>query len=108
MNQPRRAATPYVFGTSAAEITRLQELGELLQPSTRQALREAGIAEGMNVLDIGCGPGSVTFLACELVGPAGSVTGIDRNPAMLATARAHALSRRQPNASFIQADLAEP
>jgi len=34
------------------------------------------------------------------------VTGIDRDPAMLATARAHALSSAQP-VSFIQADLAE-
>ena len=106
MNWPGHAAGAYVFGSSAAEITRLQELGELLQPSTRQALREAGVAEGMNVLDIGCGTGSVTFLAAELVGRAGSVTGVDRDPAMLATARAHALSSAQP-VSFIQADLAE-
>jgi SAM-dependent methyltransferase len=91
---------------SVGEITRLQQLGELLQPSTRQVLQEAGIAEGMTVLDIGCGPGSVTFLAAELVGQAGSVTGVDRDPAMLATARAHALSSAQPG-TFIQADLAE-
>jgi 2-polyprenyl-3-methyl-5-hydroxy-6-metoxy-1,4-benzoquinol methylase len=107
MNQAGHAAAAYVFGSSATEITRLQQLGELLQPTTHQALREAGIAEGMNVLDIGCGPGSVTFLAAELVGPAGSVAGVDRDPAMLATARAHALSSGQPNVSFIRADLAE-
>jgi SAM-dependent methyltransferase len=107
MTQPGHAAGAYVFGSSAPEITRLQELGELLQPSTRQALREAGIAEGMNMLDVGCGPGSVTFLAAELVGRAGSVTGVDRDPAMLAAARAHALSRGQPNVAFIQADVSE-
>jgi len=106
MNRPAHAAGGYVFGSSAAEITRLNELAELLQPSTRQVLREAGITDGMTVLDIGCGPGSVAFLNAELVGRAGSVTGIDRDPAMLATARAHALSSAQP-VSFIQADLAE-
>ena len=105
MNRPAHAAGGYVFGSSAAEITRLNELAELLQPSTRQVLREAGITDGMTVLDIGCGPGSVAFLNAELVGRAGSVTGIDRDPAMLATARAHALSSGQP-VSFIQADLA--
>ena len=105
MNWPGHAAGAYVFGSSAAEITRLNELAELLQPSTRQVLREAGITDGMTVLDIGCGPGSVAFLNAELVGRAGSVTGIDRDPAMLATARAHALSSAQP-VSFIQADLA--
>jgi SAM-dependent methyltransferase len=107
MDPPPNPPVPYVFGTSAEEIARLQNLGELLQPSTRRLLQEAGISEGMSVLDVGCGPGSVTFLAAELVGPAGSVLGIDRDPAMLDTARAYARSSGQPIVSFIQADLAE-
>ncbi len=106
MNEPGNVAGAYVFGGSAAEITRLQELGELLQFSTLRVLKEAGIAEGMRVLDIGCGPGSMTFLAAELAGPAGSVVGIDRHPGMLATAQAHALSSGRANVSFIEADLA--
>ena len=71
MNRPAHAAGGYVFGSSAAEITRLNELAELLQPSTRQVLREAGITDGMTVLDIGCGPGSVAFLKCRAGGPGG-------------------------------------
>jgi ubiquinone/menaquinone biosynthesis C-methylase UbiE len=98
--------TRYVFGGSADEAARLLQLGELLAPSTRRVLRDAGVGEGMRVLDVGCGPGSVTFLAAELVGPAGSVTGIDRNPAMLAAARAHARATGQRAVSFVQADLA--
>jgi 2-polyprenyl-3-methyl-5-hydroxy-6-metoxy-1,4-benzoquinol methylase len=107
MSHPSDAGRPYVFGVPDAEISRLQQLGELLRFSTLQALREGGMAEGMKVLDIGCGTGSVTFLVGELVGPAGSVAGIERDPAMVATARAHALSGGQANVSFIQADLAE-
>jgi len=107
MSHPGHAARPYVFGATDAEISRLQQLAELLRPSTLQALREADIAEGMNVLDIGCGLGSVTFLAGELVGAAGSVVGIERNPAMVATARAHALSGGHANVFFRQGDLAE-
>jgi len=107
MKQPPRPPGRYVFGTSDAEIARLQQLGELLQPSTRQVLREAGVAEGMSVLDVGCGPGPVSFLAAELAGPTGSIVGIDNNPAMLATARAHALARGAPIVSFLEADLTE-
>jgi len=107
MNPPRNPAAPYVFGASTEEVMRLQQLGELLHDSTRRVLQEAGIAEGMSVLDVGCGPGSVTFLAAELVGPSGSVLGIDRNPAMLASARSNPLGSRPTIVSFIQADLAE-
>jgi len=107
MKQPPRPAGRYAVGNSDAEIARLQQLGELLQPSTRQVLREAGVAGGMSVLDVGCGPGSVSFLAAELAGPTGAVVGIDNNPAMLVTARAHALASGAPIVSFLEADLTE-
>jgi SAM-dependent methyltransferase len=44
----------------------------------------------MRVLDLGCGAGDVSFLAAELVGPTGSVVGIDRDPGVLAIARERA------------------
>ena len=50
---------------------------------TLQLLREAGIAPGMSVLDIGCGGGLLTRDVAELVGPGGYVLGIDRNPMVL-------------------------
>jgi SAM-dependent methyltransferase len=42
----------------------------------------------MCALDLGCGAGDVWFLAAELIGPTGSVVGIDRDPCVLAIARA--------------------
>jgi hypothetical protein len=75
MSEGRDLGGPCLFGSSAAETKLLIELGELLQPSTRQVLLNAGITEGMEVLDVGCGPGSVSLLAAELVGPAGWVSG---------------------------------
>jgi arsenite methyltransferase len=42
---------------------------------------------GEDVLDIGCGAGMDTLVAAQMVGPSGSVTGIDMTPAMIAKAR---------------------
>ena len=45
---------------------------------------------GERVLDLGCGAGTDTLVAAQMVGPEGSVTGIDMTPEMLAKARASA------------------
>ena len=42
---------------------------------------------GEDVLDIGCGAGMDTLIAAQMVGPSGTVTGIDVTPAMAAKAR---------------------
>lgn len=82
--------TFYVMGTSDAETRRLQLQAELLRPITTRLLREAGIGPGQRVLEIGCGAGDVCLLAAELVGPSGSVLGLDRDPAVLAVAEQRA------------------
>jgi SAM-dependent methyltransferase len=46
---------------------------------TEEVLRRAGIGAGMHVLDVGSGAGDVAILAARLVGPSGSVLGIDRS-----------------------------
>ena len=51
----------------------------MLRPITERLLRNAGIDAGMRVLDLGCGAGDVSMLAAELVGPQGSIVGIDRS-----------------------------
>ncbi len=47
-----------------------------------------GLRRGERVLDVGSGPGYLALEMSELVGPAGSVTGVDPSPAMLAIASA--------------------
>ena len=42
---------------------------------------------GERVLDVGCGAGMDTLIAAQMVGPSGSVTGIDMTPAMVDKAR---------------------
>ena len=46
------------------------------------------LAEGMHVLDIGCGTGAITRGIAEAVGPQGRVVGIDNNPKLIERARA--------------------
>jgi 2-polyprenyl-3-methyl-5-hydroxy-6-metoxy-1,4-benzoquinol methylase len=76
----------YVLGRSEAESQRLIRQGAFLRPSTERVFGKAGITEGMRVLDLGCGAGDVSFLTAELVGPRGSVVGIDLDPGVLAMA----------------------
>jgi ubiquinone/menaquinone biosynthesis C-methylase UbiE len=48
---------------------------------------EAELRKGDRVLDVACGTGALTLAADEIVGPSGSVVGLDANPQMLAVAR---------------------
>ncbi|WP_018571752.1 class I SAM-dependent methyltransferase [Streptomyces sp. PsTaAH-124] len=58
----------------------------------------------MKVLDIGCGPGTITADLAELV-PDGHVTGVDRAPGVLEQARATAAGRGLGNVDFAVADV---
>jgi ubiquinone/menaquinone biosynthesis C-methylase UbiE len=51
-------------------------------------LDELALVAGEAVLDVACGPGSVTRRAAARVGPSGRVVGCDLSPAMLAIAGA--------------------
>src|SRR5262245_42994618 len=77
----------YPFADRVAEDERLVAQGLLFDPLTRRLLHQAGLSPGMRVLDIGSGAGNVSRLAAELVGPDGTVVGIERDPDAVALAR---------------------
>jgi SAM-dependent methyltransferase len=77
----------YPFDDRPAEDERLVLQSTLFDPLTRRLLRAAGLAPGMRVLDLGSGAGNVARLAAELVGPHGSVVGVEQDPAAVALAR---------------------
>ncbi|WAZ25157.1 class I SAM-dependent methyltransferase [Streptomyces cinnabarinus] len=58
----------------------------------------------MRILDIGCGPGTITADLAALV-PDGRVTGVDRAPGILEQARATAAERGLDNVDFAVADV---
>lgn len=67
--------------------------------------------EGLRVLDLGCGAGRDVYALAALVGPEGSVVGVDMTPEQLAVARtyqdyhAEAFGYRAPNTEFLEGYL---
>ena len=77
----------YALGSAPRELSRLSLQAQILKQVTERLLRQAGIREGWRVLDLGCGPGDVSLLAAELVGPTGHVVGIDQSAEAIERAR---------------------
>jgi ubiquinone/menaquinone biosynthesis C-methylase UbiE len=74
------------MGYSDRERQRLMRQGAVLREPLAAAFRAAGIGPGMRVLDLGSGAGDVALLSAELVGPTGSVVGLDRDATSVAWA----------------------
>ncbi len=60
---------------------------------------------GERVLDVCCGSGASALAAAQMVGPAGSVLGVDLAERLLERARAKAAARELPQAGFRLGDL---
>lgn len=99
------SAPSYPFQSSDAERQRLIEQNRLVAPLTERLFRRAGLKAGMRVLDIGSGAGDVAFLAARLVGPEGSVLGIDRDPAQIRFAEQRARAEGLNNVDFTVGDF---
>ena len=95
----------YVFERSSDEYMRLTRQAALTEAMTERLFRDAGITPGMRVLDVGSGVGDVALLAARLVGPHGSVVGIDIDGAALQVARARAGTLGLQNLTFNEGDV---
>jgi ubiquinone/menaquinone biosynthesis C-methylase UbiE len=101
--------TKFQFTKVGTTVTNTYE--ELLVPRTmlpcaKLLLDQTKVDKGNHLLDIACGPGTVSFLAAESVGPTGKVTGIDISPEMLEIARSKNSSLDSAPVEFIECSSA--
>ena len=102
--EPRR---PYVLGHGSEEHRRLILQSRFVGELTEIVFARAGLAQGMHVLDVGCGAGDVSLLAAAFVGSGGSVLGIDQSPDSVALARERAKAAGLDNVRFEVGQLEE-
>ena len=94
----------YLLGTSDQEAARLGLQHRLWSASATALWERAGIAPGMTILDVGCGPGHASVELAEIVGPRGRVIGVEESPRYLKHLHDHAAARRLSNIDRILGD----
>jgi arsenite methyltransferase len=105
--------TDFIFPTGRAWAEDLGYPAELAAVPESAVESFAGVANpwelgrletGERVLDLGCGAGTDTLVAAQMVGPEGRVVGIDMTPEMLAKARAAAAELGSANVELLEAE----
>jgi arsenite methyltransferase len=104
----------FIFPTGRSWAEDLDYPDELAQVPDFVAESFAGVANpwsfgpaepGERVLDLGSGAGLDSLVAAQMVGPAGSVTGIDMTPEMTEKARRGADALGLGNVSFVDGEV---
>lgn len=95
----------YTSGRNKAHAPQLQAQAGFLTFPIHHLLADAGLEPGMKVLDLGSGAGDVALYTAEIVGPTGSVTGIDIDATILETARQRVAEAGYANVRFIVGDI---
>ena len=71
----------------------------------QDACRRAGIKPGDRIIDVGCGPLGALLTLSSVVGPTGTVVGIDREPDVLGVAQQILRQEGADNVELLHADI---
>lgn len=72
----------------------------------KNVLKEIGIRPGFYILDYGCGPGSYSIIAAELVGKTGKIYALDIHPLAVQRVQSAASKKRLTNIETIHSNCA--
>jgi SAM-dependent methyltransferase len=97
----------YALGSTEAEHARLARQAAWLSPHTERLFRDAGIQSGARVLELGSGAGDVALIAAQLVGPSGTVVGIERDSRSVDWARARMAAAGNANVTLVRSDVGQ-
>jgi len=75
--------------------------------SSRKTIQHLDIRAGMKVLDAGCGPGRLTILVSQIVGPCGEITAVDLQEGILSEAQEQAHAAPLANIRFLLAGIGD-
>jgi SAM-dependent methyltransferase len=98
-------ARDYVLDANDQEVARLLAYAEREAEEVRPACRQAGLAAGGRVVDVGCGPLGATKVFAEIVGESGFVAGVDQSKDALAVARRVLDSVGLQRVELVEADV---
>jgi SAM-dependent methyltransferase len=92
----------YLLGVNQQELERLRFQHSVWGPVTRRFFQRVGVQKGRRCLDVGAGPGFVTFDLRELVGDAGEVTALEPSELYLNWLRGQVEKKGWSNVTCIQ------
>jgi len=95
----------YILGTDEEELARLDLQNQVWRPHVAKCWREAGIANGSHVLDVGAGPGYASADLAALVGYSGRVTALERSQRFVAALEQTICRRSIQNITVHRLDL---
>lgn len=97
----------YVLDGSDGDLRRLLSIAEVQAESARAAICRVGDVAGWRVIECGCGPLGCLAVLSELVGPGGTVIGLDFSDTTVARARSVLAALGIGNVEVVVGDVHE-